>query len=329
MAENEGLVCAYLLDGSGGASPMSWDDISSWNPDQGVLWVHLDRTNEKAREWLRYRGGLEPGAVQALLATEDRPRSVSLRSGLLIFLRGVNLNPGRAPEDMVSVRMWLDPNRVISVRDQKLMATRELRSLIDKGNGPRDSGDILTMLGDLLVQNMDPVLTKLGDEITRLEREVRISASAPLRRPVGRRRLAALQKEAIALRRYLAPQQRALSCFEDEQFGFLDYAHRLILNETNDRITRYVENLDAEQERASIIHNQISDGLEEQMNRTMYLLSLIAGIFLPLSLVVELFGTNLRGAPGADYPLGFELLIITLVFLALAIAVTFRRLRWL
>ena len=70
MAENDGLVCAYLLDGSGGASPMSWDDISSWNPDQGVLWIHLDRTNEKAREWLRYRGGLEPGAVQALLSPE-------------------------------------------------------------------------------------------------------------------------------------------------------------------------------------------------------------------------------------------------------------------
>lgn len=45
-----------------------------------------------------------------------RPRVLPLAGGLLVNLRGVNLNPGADPEDMVSVRMWIDAERLISMR---------------------------------------------------------------------------------------------------------------------------------------------------------------------------------------------------------------------
>jgi zinc transporter len=33
---------------------------------------------------------------------------LTVGQSLLVILRGVNLNPGADPEDMVSVRLWLD-----------------------------------------------------------------------------------------------------------------------------------------------------------------------------------------------------------------------------
>jgi zinc transporter len=46
--------------------------------------------------------------MDALLAEETRPRSFPVGEGLVVILRGVNLDPGADPEDMVSPRLWID-----------------------------------------------------------------------------------------------------------------------------------------------------------------------------------------------------------------------------
>ncbi len=63
------------------------------------------------------------------------------------------------------------------------------------------------------------------------------------------------------------------------------------------------------------------------MNRTVYILSLIAAIFLPLGFVTGLFGTNLAGAP--DHPFGFGILLGGLISVAVVVLLVFRRLKWL
>ena len=97
--------------------------------------------------------------------------------------------------------------------------------------------------------------------------------------------------------------------------------------ENIDQITRYVENLDAGQEEALVLHEQISDSLSEQMNRTMYLLSILAGIFLPLDFLTSLLGVNLGGIPGTDSPWGFMALTASLLAIGVILFGVFRRFR--
>ena len=94
-----GIFKAYLLDGSGGGQQISWQQVLAWTPEQGQLWVHLSAVDQVAQEWLREASGIEEVACDALLADETRPRTVTLDGGLLMILRGVNLNPGADPED--------------------------------------------------------------------------------------------------------------------------------------------------------------------------------------------------------------------------------------
>ena len=46
--------------------------------------------------------------------------------GLLIVLRGINRNAGADPEDMVSLRIWVESDRMISVRQRQVIAAREV-----------------------------------------------------------------------------------------------------------------------------------------------------------------------------------------------------------
>ena len=47
---NDGLIAAYILDGTGGGKHLGWDGIAAWKPEQGILWVHLDYSNPKTEE---------------------------------------------------------------------------------------------------------------------------------------------------------------------------------------------------------------------------------------------------------------------------------------
>ena len=111
MVNNDGLIAAFLLDGKGGGQRVGWNEIRRWTPSDGLLWVHLNFTAPEAQQWITEESQLEEGVGDVLLADESRPRVTAFDDGLLIALRGVNLNPGAEPEDMLSLRIWAEKNR--------------------------------------------------------------------------------------------------------------------------------------------------------------------------------------------------------------------------
>jgi zinc transporter len=324
MADTDGLISAFLLDGEGGGRAIEWDEVRSWTAERGMLWVHLDRTESAAQQWLQSQAALDPLMSEALLAEETRPRSLLVGDALLVILRGVNLNPGAEPEDMVSLRMWVDSKRIITLRSRHLMAIEDLRAGILAGNGPKDPGDFLATVSGRLIERMSPIIDTLDDEIDALEEAVLEGETHEVRG-----RLANLRRRTITLRRYIAPQREAMSRLYGEQLPWFSPADRARLREVTDRITRYVEDLDAARERAAVTQEELSNRISAQMNRTMYVLSLVAGIFLPLGLITGLLGINVGGIPGGENKLAFYIVTFLLVGLAVLLVWIFRRMKWL
>ena len=93
-------------------------------------------------------------------------------------------------------------------------------------------------------------------------------------------------------------------------------------------MTRYVEDLDEARERASVTHEELLNRLAELTNRRMYLLTMIAAIFLPLSFVTGLLGINVGGIPGAEDRRAFLIVIGLLVGISSAQWIYFRWRKW-
>jgi zinc transporter len=68
--------------------------------------------------------------------------------------------------------------------------------------------------------------------------------------------------------------------------------------------------------------------MSEQMNSRMYVLSVVAAIFLPLGFLTGLLGINVGGIPGAEYPLAFGIFIGMLVLVVILQLLIFRWRRW-
>ena len=324
MSNGKSLLCAYVLDGKGGGREIAWDGIRSWQPTTGTLWVHLDHSDPESAHWLREQSGLDALTCEALLAEETRPRSVSSGDGLVVILRGVNLHPDADPEDMVSIRMWIDSTRVISLRTRRLMAVQDVREAVAQNRGPKDAPELLVRIASGLVDRMGPVIEELDTQVDDLEEEVLTAQSYELRV-----KLSGLRRQAIILRRYIAPQREAVARLQTEGFAWLTPLYRGRLREISDRITRYVEDIDSARERAAITQEELAGRLAEQMNKTMYVLSLVAGVFLPLGLITGLLGINVGGIPGVNSGWGFTIVCSILVGIAVVQVIVFRRMKWL
>ena len=318
------LIYGMLLDGKGGARPMSHAEIDAWQPGQGLLWLHFDYSKPGTLKWLEEHSGLDDIAIAALVAEDTRPRATSHNGGLLMALRGVNLNPEADPEDMVSVRLCVDEHRIISSRKRRLLSMDDIVRSFKEGEGPETSAEFVAVLCDRLVRRMAGPIDNAEDKVDELEESLLTSGRAKLRSELGQ-----VRRQSIALRRYLAPQREALNWVQTERLPWFGDAQRLRVREVGDRLAQYIETLDSIRERAAVSQEELVNQISEESNSRMYVLSIVSAIFLPLGFATGLLGINVGGIPGAENHYAFAIFIGILVALAGGLLVFFRYKKWL
>ncbi len=165
-----GLRFACVLNGRGGCSELDWPGVAKWRPDDGFLWIHLERDTEEAQAWVRQHSGLDPLAAEALLSDDSRPTVESFDNALLLLLRGVNLAEQNEVE-LVPIHIWIDNQRAITLRDKHhaLSALRDIRITLQTGRGPRRAGTLLVQIAEKIVRDVAPNIEEMDEEVEQLE----------------------------------------------------------------------------------------------------------------------------------------------------------------
>jgi len=301
----------YQLDGDGGGAETTVPRCFQRPEEAGFDWWHLESNNADTAEWLRSMD-IDIKVIDALTADETRPRSVRLAGGTLVVLRGVNTNPGSDPEDMVSIRIWFTGHLVITTRKsgRKLLSVQDMRAAIDKGSGPCTTGDFISLLIERLADRISHVVDDIEQRLEDFEEHLN-----NLQISTVRMSLLNTRRQTAVIRRYLSPQREAIGLLIQKNDIFSEQdVHFLHLQ--NDRMTRYIENLDLARERALVLQGELQNQLAEQQNQRMYVLSVVAAIFLPLSFLTGVFGMNVAGLPGTDSPHAFVLLTLFMTTIA-------------
>lgn len=324
MTEENAVIYAFKINGDGTGTPIIGDDISALIKAEDLAWVHFDATHEGTRAWLeREIDYLDPIIIDALLADETRPRIAEFPEGLMLILRGVNLNENADPEDMVSIRLWIDEHRIISLRRRRLKAVTDIREQLESGKGPRNAADFLVTLSNRLFERMEPVFTELDERTDDIEERILDNPDMKERSEIIN-----IRKEAITYRRYIVPQRDVLMHLRTTNIDWLDMGHKRRIQETYDRVTRYIEDLDMIRERAQIIKDELQNALSDRLNKNMYVLSVIAAIFLPLGFLTGLLGINVGGIPGAENDMSFTIFCALLTGIVIIQIILFKKMKW-
>jgi len=310
---------SLLLDGHGRARVFTPTQREGKGSDQ-ICWMHLDYKDPASIAWLREQSGIGEVFIEALLAENPRPRSLVEGDALLVILRGINMNSDADPEDMVSLRMWVEEDRVLTFRHRRLTSVQEVVDQLLAGNGPVSSGDLLHEIVDRMLSRIGVVVGEIAETADELEELVLTAENREIRT-----RLSALRRQSIALRRFIAPQRETIARLYTERVPWLNDENRAHLREDADRITRYIEDLDSTRDHVAVTYEELSDRLAEQMNKTMYMLSIVAAIFLPLSLLTGLLGINVGGIPGTQSPVAFTIVTVAIVIVGVLEWIWFKR----
>lgn len=312
-------VAAFDID-QGNATPLT-DNWPSLAVSNGYRWVHLDLSDPGIGPWTQET--LPDIAARALCQSETRPRCERLTDGLILNLRAVNLNPGSDPEDMVSLRLWVTKDAIVSARHRRVWALDDIRQAAESGMAPETVGQFLTELTHGLMARVETVCLGLEEQTDDLEEAVSDGTSIP------HGHLSELRRAVIKIRRFINPQREAIATLAAMENWILTPDDLAQLRETSNRTRRIVEELDATRDRLFALQDHIDAERALSLSRNSYVLSVVAAIFLPLGFLTGLFGVNVAGMPGTDSGHAFWILSGVSVLCGVALYLIFRFAKWL
>ena len=258
-----------------------------------------------------------------MLAEDTRPRVLKRNNEMLVNIRGMNLLDPDNQERMISIRMWFKDNVIITTRRRDILAIEELKSLIEEGNGPGSMGDFLIMITERVYARMESHIEVLDDCVSRVEEKIALGPGQDVARDIAK-----IRRRNTEFRRYIIPQKLVLEQLIKSNVQWLTEENNESLIESHDEVTRYTEDLNDIHVRAQILNEEIRHLQAGQLNKTTFMFSVVATIFLPLTFFTGLMGINVGGMPGLDHNAGFWIVVGFCVLIFIALIFLFRKRHW-
>lgn len=316
------MTRVFVLDG-GTVHEEGFDNYCALDAAPTFTWIHVDGRREDARSIALDMPNMPEPAVNALVAQETRPRCSFMGSGALINLRGPGTEDDPSGDPLVSIRLWAEKGRVLSVSYRTLAALDPIIACMLAGQ-IKDPGDLIACLAQEITDVLDPDVAELGDSLDDIESELSGDGTAEARRRVSR-----IRAQAISYRRFIAPQRQAIERLALADASWLEEEDRLHLQDAADRCARMAEELEAVRERAALAHEGLTDLRAERMNQQALIISIVALVFLPLTFITGLLGMNVDGIPYAHEPWAFWGVVGVCVALSAGISGWFVASHWL
>ncbi|WP_423605998.1 CorA family divalent cation transporter [Sphingomonas sp. MS122] len=289
---------------------------------RGFVWIHLTSRDEEVQAWLRDVARLDRFTIDALTALETRPRCDQIDSAAVLNLRGMTHATMQSSDPLASIRLRAAGDRVISVTRLPLDALDVARAATEAGQ-VFDAGDLIATLAEAITEQLDPQVADLGDSLDSCEEQLDPRDAFELRRKVN-----LVRREAIGYRRFLFPQRVALEKLATLPVRWLSDEDRLHISAAADRAARMAEELESIRERASLIHETLTDLRAEVIDQRSLLIAVAAMVFLPLTFITGLFGMNVQGIPYDDHPTSFWVITVFCLIVAAAVTGYFVRRHW-
>lgn len=283
-------------------------------------WLHFDLADPGLQDWCLTH--LPALATRTLLAQRTRPSVDVHDDGLVLTLRGVNLNDGQEVEDMVSLRLWATQTIVITVRKQRIFALDDVKEQIMNGDAPDTPMRLIARITERLVDRIETLSLDLEDRAETME-DAGYDMQTDPPEDLWRTR-----QQVITLRRHIGPMSEALNDLAHIATPLIQKPFRSRLRHTASRAKRSVDEMHEVADRLTALSDHLELHQDARLARNSYKLSVVAAIFLPLSFLTGLFGVNVAGMPGMTSGNAFTILCVSMVVLGVLLYLLLRLLKW-
>lgn len=288
---------------------------SEWlGPDSpGVLWVDLAEPSFEETQLLTQVFGFHELAVEDALSRMHHPKIESYESYLYLILHGIDFQAAQHHFATHDTDFFVGPRYLVTVHDGKTRSIPEVRTLCGKLGHIMEEGPLALThrIIDTMVDHYRPEVDKLGDQLDRFEEQVFENPTPELMRSI-----LALKRDVASLRRVVLPQRDVVSRLARREFPQVNEAIAYRFRDVHDDLVRLTDEGLLLQDRVSGLLDAHMASVSNRLNQVMKVLTMIATLFMPLTVLTSIYGMNvnlpaLPGGPDAQFYWIMAMLLVT------------------
>lgn len=316
VIETPGIHCYVDMGDGKGIVPAARETIVTLVAAQRAVWIEILSPGEADMRWLRESFKFHPLALSDVLNDDVRPKQEYYGDTLFTVFRAVNLNPGQDILDLINVSIFLRDNLLVTCHRQPVRTinfffenTQTSRDLLAKG-----ACHTYYLLLDGMVDRHFDVVEQIEDEVCTLEEQVFSPEEVDIRHQLWQ-----TQKRVSFLKRSLTPEMEAVRNLVQSGNGHFTDETRMNLRDVLDHLQYLNDQLESYRDNLNGLMDSYLSQLTHKTNETMKILSVVATIMLPLTVITGIFGMNHEVMPTLKDPHGFWMVIGSMVVVAVGL----------
>ena len=303
------------------------EKISALLGKANLSWLNIDGLHDEKRiEEIGALVGVPFHILSDILNPSLRPKVQEFDNGVFITLKMLQFKEESRTISVENLSLILTQGCLLSFQEQKGDVFNPVRERIRKHkNKIRTSGvDYLAFaLLDVVVDNYIYIIGLMGEKIENLEDRMTDEPRKELLDEIND-----YKKELNFLRKNIKPAREMILSLVKLESELLQEENRFHFRELQDNITEAGELSDSYRE---ILYDQLNiyhTVMSTRLNDIMRTLTIFSVMFIPLTFIVGVYGTNFDYVPELHWQNGYFIMWVVMVVVAIVMFLLFRRKKW-
>ncbi|MES2324017.1 MAG: transporter [Pseudomonadota bacterium] len=327
-SDSSGLVWGFLFGRGDAALPidsaaaLAWLASDAASASDEFIWMHFNLANASNEKWMRAHLALSDEFYEAL-HQGSRSTRIELADDALIGVINDVLHDFSFEASDIST-LWINVGRnvVVSTRRTPLQSIEHLRQAVRNGEPIRSSVELLVHLlrdqADVLIS----VVRKAVERVDTIEDNLLAGRMSHKRGDLG-----SMRRVLVRLQRLLAPEPASLFRLLQKPPAWMADIDAQDLRQSTEEFAVVLSDMAALQERIKLLQEEIAARVNEENGRSLFVLTIVTVLALPINMIAGLLGMNVGGIPLADQPNGFWIIVAVVTGITLCAGLLVSRLK--
>jgi len=267
-------------------------DLRWLAPDSpGVLWVDLADPTPEETSILSTVFGFHELAIEDAVSVTHHPKIETYESYVYMILHGIDFNAAQSRFATHDTDFFIGPRYLVTVHDGKTRSISQIRGLCGKASFFLDEGPLALThrIIEAMVGHYRPEIEKLTDKLDRLEQAV-VERPSPEHMKV----ILSIKRDVASLRRIVHPQRDVVSRLARRELPMVTESLAYRFRDVYDSLVRLTDEAVYFQDRISGLLDAHLSSMSNRLSQVMKMLTLIATLFMPMTMLTGLYGMNVH-----------------------------------
>ncbi len=293
-----------------------------------LTWVNIERPTEREIEYLAQNYFFHPLDLDDCLSRIQRPKIDEYKDYLFLVFHFPVFNKETRVTSPSQVSVFIGENYLITLHKGELKPLVKLfkECQIDEEsrqeNFSQGSSYLLYRIIDRLVDYCLPILNKIGDNIENVEDDIFADEM-----PRAIKQISILRRDVISFRRIIWPMSDVIGSLEPQVRRFTKIDLAVYFGDMVDHVDKIWDGLDEYKEIIEGLNDTHDSLASNRTNEVIRMLTIIATILLPLTVVASIYGMNIP-LPFQESPYSLALVFVIWIAIVSGMLYFFRRQHW-